>query len=282
MKKLSTIAFLCLATVFGAMAQKPTTVHLWPDGAPNTNGCEGAEKIKNGTVSNVSDPTITVYPSKKPNSKAVIQCPGGGYAYESMGWGEYAPIFNNWDVTYVVLKYRLPNGGHDDVPLSDLQQAVRIVRKNAKEWNVNPNAIGVMGSSAGGHLAASASNFYTHDSKPDFQILLYPVITMDEKLTHAGTRKHLLGENPTPEKIERYSLDKHVSEATPRAFIVLSSDDRAVPPINSINYYLALINNKVSATMHIYPTGGHGFGMLDYMPWKYQWVMELEKWLTTF
>jgi acetyl esterase/lipase len=282
MKRLSIILTLTLIFSLNLQAQKPIIVHLWPNGAPNSNGCEGNEKETKSIVTNITDPTITVYPSKRANSKAIIQCPGGGYAFESNGWGAYAPVFNNWDITYIVLKYRLPNGGHDEATLSDVQEAVRIVRHNAREWNINPNEIGIMGSSAGGHLAAMASNLYTADSKPDFQILLYPVITMEEKYTHAGTRKNLLGPDPTPEKVKRYSMNLQVSEYTPRAFIVLSEDDKTVPPINSIDYYVALLNHNVSATIHIYPTGGHGFGMSETMPWRYQWISELEKWLTTF
>lgn len=282
MKSLKSVCtVLMLLASLGICAQKPIVVYLWPNGAPNDNGQVGEEIVTNSIVKNITKPNITIFPSSKPNSKAIIVCPGGGYAQESLGWDKMAPWMNSMNITEVILKYRLPNG-HPDALLSDVQEAIKLVREHAKEWNINPNQVGIMGSSAGGHLAAFASNYYTKESRPDFQVLLYPVITMDKKETHMGTREGLIGKNGSNKKAEKYSMELQVTENTPRAFIVLCSDDNVVPPVNSVKYYMALINHKVSATMHIYPIGGHGFGYSDKMFYKYQWTGELEKWLSTF
>lgn len=282
MKSLKSVCtVLMLLASLGICAQKPIVVYLWPNGAPNDNGQVGEEIVTNSIVKNITKPNITIFPSSKPNSKAIIVCPGGGYAQESLGWDKMAPWMNSMNITEVILKYRLPNG-HPDALLSDVQEAIKLVREHAKEWNINPNQVGIMGSSAGGHLAAFASNYYTKESRPDFQVLLYPVITMDKKETHMGTREGLIGKNGSNKKAEKYSMELQVTENTPRAFIVLCSDDNIVPPVNSVKYYMALINHKVSATMHIYPIGGHGFGYSDKMFYKYQWTGELEKWLSTF
>ena len=275
---------MMLLTSMCVFAQKPVVVELWPNGAPNDNGLTGEEKVSaNNHISNISKPTITVYPSHKANSKAIIMCPGGGYAFESMDSEGYnfAGWMNAINVTYVVLKYRLPNT-HSEVPVTDVHQAFTLVRQHAKEWNVDPHAVGIMGASAGGHLAATGANEFTPETRPDFQVLFYPVITMDLNVTHKGTRKYLLGENPSDEMIKRYSMDLQVTDNTPRALLILCNDDRSVPPINSIRYYTALLEHHVSASMHIYPTGGHGFGFHDSMLFKRQWTGELEKWLSTF
>ncbi|WP_347075197.1 alpha/beta hydrolase, partial [Bacteroides uniformis] len=178
-----------------------------------------------------------------------------------------------------VLKYRMPNG-HHEVPLSDAEQAIRMVREHAAEWGVNPQRVGIMGASAGGHLAASLATLYSSDkTRPDFQILFYPVISMQKGVTHGGSRKNLIGENPSQELEQKYSLERQVSPRTPQAFIMLSSDDDAVPPINGIGYFLALRDHKVPASLHAYPTGGHGWGFRDNFTYKRQWTEELEKWL---
>lgn len=278
------VLFLSLAFSSVLIAQKPVTVDLWPQGAPNDNGLKG-EEVRNPSffVSNVSKSSMNVYPSSTPNSKAIIICPGGGYAGQCFTYEgqDMAAWMNSIGVTFIVLKYRLPNFGHYEVPLSDVHQAIRLARKNCKEWNINPNEVGIMGASAGGHLAATAANFFDAETRPDFQVLLYPVITMKD-YTHRGSRENLLGKNPSKELIEKYSMELQVSNNTPRAFIVLSSDDNIVPPANSINYYMALLQHHVSATMHLYPIGGHGFGFRDDFIYKRQWTEELEKWLRTF
>lgn len=263
-------------------AQKPVEIPLWPNGAPNSNGLTGEqEDLNGGRVANVVNPTITVYRPAKPNGMTILMCPGGGYARLAMNHEghDMAPWFNAMGITYAVLKYRMPNG-HREVPLSDAEQAMRLIRKHAAEWGINPNRVGIMGASAGGHLAASLATLYgSEETRPDFQILFYPVISMVPGITHAGSRQNLLGDNPTKELEEAYSLERRVSPRSPQAFIMLSSDDGAVPPMNSIGYYLALNEQKVPATMHIYPVGGHGWGFRDNFTYKRQWTGELEKWL---
>lgn len=277
--------FLFLPLLFITMilsAQNSVELPLWPDGTPNTNGLTGEqEELGEGRIANVTCPTLTVYHPAKPNGMAVIMCPGGGYALLAMDHEghDMAAWFTTQGITYAVLKYRMPNG-HNEVPLSDAEQAIRLMRKYAKEWNVNPRRIGIMGASAGGHLAASLATLCGSDAtRPDFQILFYPVISMQQGVTHGGSRKNLIGETPSAELEQRYSLERQVSSRTPQAFIMLSADDTAVPPVNSINYFLALREQKVPATLHVYPTGGHGWGFRDSFTYKRQWTGELEKWL---
>lgn len=262
-------------------AQKPVVLTLWPDGAPNSNGLTGTEEdLNGGRVANVVNPTVTIYPAAKPNGVAIVMCPGGGYARLAMNHEghDMADWFNAQGITYAVLKYRMPNG-HDEVPLSDAEQAIRLVRQHAAEWGTDPHRVGIMGASAGGHLAASLATLYSsEETRPDFQILFYPVITMGIA-THGGSRINLIGENPAPELEQRYTLEKQVTERTPQAFIMLSADDNAVPPVNSLNYFTALCEHGIPASMHIYPTGGHGWGFRDSFPYKRQWTGELEKWL---
>ncbi|MBD5322809.1 MAG: alpha/beta hydrolase [Bacteroides sp.] len=227
------------------------------------------------------DPGMTVYRPAHPNGVAVIMCPGGGYSHQAAQHEghDMAQWMNAQGITYVVLKYRIPKGRYE-LPLQDAEQAVRLVRSHADEWGVDPSKIGIMGASAGGHLATTLATHYTDSlSRPDFQILFYPVVTMDEFYTHMGSRINLLGKNATPEQIAEYSNELHVNARTPRAFIMLSSDDRAVPAANSINYYMALVNNGVPASLHTYPVGGHGWGFRDSFPYKRQWTGELEKWI---
>ncbi len=263
-------------------AQKATEIPLWPNGAPNTNGLSGSqEDLENGRVANVVNPSITVYHPQHPNGTVILMCPGGGYARLAMNHEghDMAAWFNAQGITYVVLKYRMPNG-HHKIPLSDAEQAMKYIRRHAKAWKINPNSVGVMGASAGGHLAATLATLYSGaDTRPDFQILLYPVISMVPGITHAGSRTNLLGEHATPKLEEAYSLERHVSSKSPRAFIVLSADDKAVPPINGIAYFLALNDQQVAASLHIYPTGGHGWGFRDSFTYKRQWTEELEKWM---
>ena len=233
--------------------------------------------LENGRVSNVSDPTLTIYPAKEGNGISIISCPGGGYIHLAMNHEghDMASWFNGQGITLAVLKYRMPNT-HHDVPLSDALQAIRIMKEHADEWKIDQ--VGIMGASAGGHLASTAATHFTEDSRPDFQILFYPVVTM-KNATHQGSKNHLLGENASQDLVELYSNELQVTPNTPPAFIMHSSDDRSVPVSNSLDYYSALIKNGVSATMHLYPIGGHGWGYNDYFIYKRQWTGELEKWL---
>ena len=281
MKRISLL--LMLLTGLSLMkAQEPIVISLWPDGAPNSNGLTGTEEdLKGGCVANVINPSITVYRPAKPNGMTIMMCPGGGYARLAMNHEghDMAPWMNALGITYVVLKYRMPNG-HDEVPLSDAEQAMRLIRQHAKEWGIDPQQVGVMGASAGGHLAASLATLYSSEAtRPDFQVLFYPVISMRPGITHAGSRSNLLGSDPKPELEEKYCLERRVNSRTPKAFLMLSADDKSVPPANSLGYFEALLAHQIPATMHIYPIGGHGWGFRDSFTYKRQWTEELEKWL---
>jgi acetyl esterase/lipase len=260
-------------------AQQKFEFSLWPNGAPNTNGIvEQESEARANRPTNITSPTLTVYVAKNSNGKAIVACPGGGYVHLAMDHEghDMAAWFNAQGITYAVLKYRMPNE-HHEVPLSDALQAIRLVRKHAEEWNIEK--VGIMGSSAGGHLASTAATHYTDDSRPDFQILFYPVISMDLSICHKGSRERLIGKIPTDELVQLYSNELQVSAQTPPAFIMHSSDDRVVPVENSLRYYQALVKNNVPASLHCYPTGGHGWGYNDNFKYKRQWTGELEKWL---
>ena len=224
-----------------------------------------------------TEATLTIYPAKKPNGQAIVACPGGGYAgiATTHEGHDMAAWFNTQGITYAVLHYRMPYGKHE-IPLSDAHQAIRYMRENAEKWGIDQ--LGIMGSSAGGHLASTAATHFTEETRPDFQILFYPVVTMTD-YTHQGSKDNLLGKNPSEELVKLYSNEWQVTEQTPPAFIMHSSNDDAVPVLNSINYYLALCKHGVWSSMHLYPVGGHGWGYNESFPYKAQWKDELEKWL---
>lgn len=259
-------------------AREPIVIKLWPDGAPNDN--EMRAQARDGALY-VAEPTLTVFPAERGNGLAIVACPGGGYwglAMEHEGTA-MADWMNRQGITYAVLRYRMPNG-HHEVPLSDAQEALRVMRRHADEWNVRK--LGIMGSSAGGHLASTAATrFADAATRPDFQILFYPVITMDPAFTHMGSHDNLLGKNPSGTLEEKYSNERQVRPDTPPAFILHCTDDDVVPVANAVAYYSALARNGVSASLHIYPTGGHGWGYNDSYAFKRQWTGELEKWLQT-
>lgn len=277
MKKLLFLSLLALS--MGMNAQKPIVVKLWPNGAPNNNGITVNEKVaENGHISLVSVPELIIYPASKPNGQAIIACPGGAYALLAMRHEgtDMASWFNNQGITYAVLKYRMPNG-HSEVPLSDAHQAIKYMREHQSDFKFTK--LGIMGSSAGGHLASTAATHYTPETRPDFQVLFYPVISMDPTITHMGSRTNLLGENPTKKDVELFSNELQITKDTPQAFIMQSSDDGAVPVANGINYYMALVKNHVPVSLHMYPIGGHGWGYNESFTYKPQWKAELEKWL---
>ena len=260
-------------------------VELWPNGAPNSNGVVYDQPVKAGQGTIDMKPGLKVVLPRKSDkpSKAVVVCPGGGYAmlatmHEGIMWNFF---FGRENVATIMLTYRLPHGNYE-VPASDVYQAIRIVKEHAKEWNIDPNQIGVMGSSAGGHLASTVATHAADDVRPAFQILFYPVITMDKRYTHMGTHDNLIGKDATPEMETLYSNEKQVTEKTPRAFIVLADDDDVVPSINSAWYFAALKDHGVPANMHVYPTGGHGFG--NSQSWKYNadMLQNLSDWLNSF
>lgn len=267
-----------VAFSLSAFAQKKTEILIYDEDPLTTTEAKLAA-IR--ATDYTKDPAITVYTPKNATGKTIVMCPGGGYTHEATGHEghDMADWFNSQGITYVVLKYRLPGKDHT-VPLADAEQAMRVVRRYAKELGVNPSKVGIAGASAGGHLASTLATHYSSpETRPDFQILFYPVVSMDAATTHMGSRINLLGDNPTDELVKKFSNELQVTPDTPKAFIMLSSDDGAVPPANSINYYNALLANKVGASLHSYPIGGHGWGFRDGFKYKRQWTEELEKWL---
>ena len=255
----------------GFFGPRVDTVKIWPNGAPNAyTAPEGAKS---------TEAYMEVYPAREPNGYCIIACPGGGYAMmsDTHEGRDFKEWFNARGYTFCLLEYRLPRG-HHDVPLSDLQEAIRIMR-GRKDLGIEH--VGVMGCSAGGHLASTAATHFTsQEDRPEFQILFYPVITMDLAYTHKGSYDGLLGENPSQELVDLYSNEKHVTPQTAPALIFLSSDDFLVPVHNSILYYEELVKNHVSASMHIYPTGGHGWGWSERI-FKPEFTSEMERWLNT-
>ena len=228
------------------------------------NGLTGPEDLPaNGNLGNISDlARFDLYFPKKPNGQMVVVCPGGGYhIVSSYNEGVYAADwFLDKGITVAVVKYRLPNG-HRFVPYADVANTFRYCREHAQEWGVNQ--IGVIGFSAGGHLAATASTLWEDAvTRPDFSILIYPVISLEVGVTHKGTHENLLGKNGMwkDHYMDRYCLEKQVCRFTPPTYIALCSDDTVVPAENSLRYYNALIDLDVPAEMHIWPSGGHGWG----------------------
>lgn len=282
-KSLMTVmALLCGVTVF---AQRQFELPLYPGGVPDDNGLEGQEVVAAGNrVGNVTNPTVTVCLPEGGgrNLPAVVVCPGGGYARLSMDNEGFAVAkwLNREGIAAVILKYRMPNG-HCTVPLSDAQAALEMTRAKASEWGIDPAKVGIMGFSAGGHLAATATTMFTSPAnRPDFSILIYPVITLDEEFTHWGTRTNLIGGKPNIPLVRKYSNELNVTPQTPTVFIALSDDDRAVPSKNSTLFYDALKANGVAAELHIYPTGGHGWGFANPgFKYREEFSASLRRWL---
>ena len=273
---------MCIFATLASSAQEPISIDLWQDGLPNSNGIDKTEPFDDSKQN--FKPSIRVYlPEKsKANGMAVVCLPGGGYTHLAVDHEGYdwAPYFNDLGFAFVVLKYRMP---HEvtDVPISDAKEALRIVRENAEKWGINPKKVGIMGSSAGGHLATTVATHSLPGTEPNFQILFYPVVTMDVNYTHNGSRQNLIGTNPTKETADLYSNDMQVSSNTPRAILLLSDDDKVVPSPNSANYYLALRRHNVPATMHIYPSGGHGWGCRKNFKYHNEMMADLTAWLKT-
>lgn len=257
-------------------------IKVWPDGAPHDNGLQSQEdRSRPGTVFANAEALLTVYPADKPNGKIVMMCPGGGYTHLATGHEghDMAAWFNSLGITYAVLEYRMP-AGNRIIPFEDAEQGMRILRENARKWGGDPKKIGIAGASAGGHLAATVATMHTDSvTCPDFQILFYPVISMENGITHGGSRESLLGSHPDDDLVRAYSLQNSVGADTPPAFIMLSADDKVVVPENSLDYAGRLIEYGIPVDMHIYPAGGHGWGFKDRFPYKKLWTMELEYWL---
>lgn len=289
----ATLMLATLLTSASALADT-TVIPLWPEGVPQAKTNLGAEKNVEGRISNVSVPTLTVYGPAvdRPNGTAVIICPGG--AYGMLSTQREGVQFANWlstlGVTSFVLKYRMAEFGHP-APLQDVLRAVRLLRSRAAEFKINPDRIGVMGSSAGGHLAASSGTLFDHaagktgasldaeKARPDFLILMYPVITMKDPETHAGSRKNLLGSQPSAEMLKLMSLELQVTASTPPTLLIHTQEDQAVPVENSLLFYQALTRAKVPAEMYLFERGSHGMGMRDGLGTTSAWARRAEEWL---
>lgn len=288
------LSFLLTSLAVGAAAAGPTVIPLWPEGVPGAKDI-GPERLgEGGRISNVSEPTLTVFGPAvdRPNGTAVIVCPGGGYTIVSneREGVQFAHWLSTLGVTTFVLKYRMQEFGHP-APLQDVLRAVRLVRSRAAEFKIDPTRIGVMGSSAGGHLAASSGTLFDHaagrtgaaldstSARPDFLILMYPVISMDDPVAHAGSRKALLGATPTPALLQLMSLEKQVTAATPPTLLIHTQEDRTVPVENSILFFQALTRAKVPAEMYLFEHGGHGMGMRDGLGTASEWPKRAEEWL---
>lgn len=299
-RKFKPLLFLTIAIMSFIISSAQTIIPLYkevPNSKPALSYKEKADTGKDGVIriSKVSVPEITIFKPLNSNKEntAVIICPGGGYsilAYNLEGT-DVAKILNSWGMTAVVLKYRLP----DDAimknksigPLQDAQRALQYVRAHADELNIDPQKVGIMGFSAGGHLASTASTHFEKayidnpknvSLRPDFSILGYPVISLTDSLAHMGSRQNLIGKNPLEALIKEFSNELHITKNTPPTFLVLADDDKGVNPENSIKYYEALLKNHVPAEMHIFQTGGHGFGthLLD---GKDNWMDLLKIWM---
>jgi acetyl esterase/lipase len=269
------ISALMSAAATVLSAAEPAVIPLWPEGVPGAKAI-GPEQNEGGHTWNVSEPTLTVYGPAvdRPNGTAVIVAPGGGYVRLSTDREgvQYANWLSTLGVTSFVLKYRMAEFGHP-APLQDVLRAVRLVRSRAAEFKVNPDRIGVMGSSAGGHLAASAGTLFDHpagrtgapldaiSARPDFLILMYPVITMEDPFVHAGSRHALLGAKPAPDLVQLLSVEKQVTASTPPTLLIHTQEDQTVPVENSILFFQALTRAKVPAEMYLFEHGTHGMGM---------------------
>ena len=272
-KKILLTFSLLLALAVSASAQKPFVVNLWQNGAPNDNG----------DIADTATMKVFLPRKEEATGRAVVICPGGGYQHLAMNHEGYdwAPFFNNMGIAAIVLKYRMPNG-NCDVPIADAEEAMKLVRRNANAWNIKADQVGIMGFSAGGHLASTIATHSKGDAKPDFQILFYPVITMLPDITHKGSHDNFLGKDAKKKDEKLYSNDAQVSRATPRAFIALCDDDHVVLPANGVNYYTELYRHDVPASLHVYPSGGHGFGIRDSFKFHNEMELELKAWLRSF
>jgi len=260
------------------------TIKLWPDGIPGSiTDPSYVEKITtvDGRITRcerVVNPDLSVFlpAPDKANGAAVLICPGGGYgalAFDHEG-NAIAKWLNDNGIAGIILKYRLPSDqimkDKSTGPLQDAQEAMRVIRRNASDWKIDPGKVGVIGFSAGGHLASTLSTHYAEkvyevkdnsSARPDFSLLIYPVVSFDTAITHRGSRNNLIGIKPDARLVERFSNELQITNETPPAFLVHSADDKAVPVMNSIGYFKGLQKNNIPAELHVFQKGGHGYGL---------------------
>ena len=304
MLRLISIAIVLFISVKALGQEK---LFLWPEGfVPNQEVSQEKEKITKADIiiiENVQNPSIEIYlPSKSIRTgKAVVICPGGAYGFLAYDWEgtDFAKALNAKGIAAFVLKYRLPTSASiidpKWAPLQDVQRAIRLVRSHAKRWDIDPTKVGIMGFSAGGHLASTLGTHYNRETldrlkdtidslsaRPDFMALIYPVITFDKKHYHGGSKNNLIGKYASTDLVNEFSNNLNVNSNTPPSFLVHSADDKAVPIANSLLFYSALIKNGVSAEMHLYPRGGHGFALArgkgsleDWPQLLFNWIHEL-------
>ncbi len=304
MTKLITTIFLLMS--FNTLLKSQQVIPLYEGKIPNAKPCNETDHEfidtswdKNGilTVDKITKPTLTIYeaPNEKRTSAAVVICPGGGYSILAAGHEgtDVAKAFNNAGITAFVVRYRLPKDecmtNKSFVPLMDAQQALYIARKNAKQYGIDSNKIGIMGFSAGGHLASTVGTHFNQpvrkelagaNLRPDFMLLIYPVISFNDSIGHRGSRDNLIGKNPDKNLVHLFSNEKQVTAQTPPTFLVHASDDDGVNPENSIRFYEALLKNKVPAEMHLYEHGGHGFGLHNKTT-EENWFQTCINWMKT-
>ena len=267
-----------------AKYQQDETIVLWDNAkAPHSNGLQGEAYEKEPyRLVNTTKAVLYVYNADpaKATGQAVVICPGGGYAKLSMDQEGY--LMAQWlaknGIAAFVLEYRLPNG-HKEVPLEDTVEAIRVVRKKAKKFNIDPKKVGVMGFSAGGHLAASVSNIPPVEDRPNFSILFYPVVIANHYTSHVGSYRNLLGKGFVQADADEFSMEKLASENTPPTILILSDDDTTVPAAGSAMYYAALRYHGVKAAMYVFPEGGHGWGNYDKFSYQKEWQHLLLRWL---
>lgn len=298
MKKLLSLSVTLICFALFTCAQ--TVMPLYPDSIPNSKPVPDEEKADTNAsgrimISNISRPTLTVYqpPKEKANGAAVIVIPGGGYRVVAAvhEGSEVAKRFNEMGVTAFVLKYRLPSDvtmvNKEIGPLQDAQRAIQLVRDRAKEWGIDKNRVGIIGFSAGGHLASTAGTHFNHayihagkktNLRPDFMILVYPVISLADSICHMGSRDNLLGKDPSPEKKAAYSNELQVTKKTPPTYLVHAEDDSTVKVQNMLLFATALQKNKVPFDFYLYEKGGHGFGLVNKTS-DVRWMDLVQEWM---
>ena len=265
------------------IAQQYDEVWIYPDGNfPERNGHEDDQP--NSTDRWTARPYMHIYqaPEELNTGRTVVCLPGGGYQHLSLvnEGSNWAPYFTGQGINFVVLAYRMPYG-HDLIPQTDVYDGIRYLQANAERLHIAPKEIGVMGFSAGGHLASTVATHAPADVRPAFQILFYPVVSMDTLKTHRGSHDNLIGRHAPQELVDLYSNEQQVDSLTPPAILILADDDRAVPSPNAVNYYLSLHAHGIPATMHVYPSGGHGFGFKETFAYHESMLQDLRDWLKT-
>lgn len=287
MKRLfSLLLVLCALPALAQDYGQDMTIKIWDNAtAPHSNEITAAETSNNNVIVNTTETVLYIFKADpaKATGHAMLVCPGGGYSSVCIEWEGYkvAQWLASQGVTCGVLKYRLPNG-HKEIPLEDTTEALRSMRRRSKELGFDPSKLGMMGSSAGGHLTAYTSNFAAFADRPAFTVLFYPVITGEEGLCHKGSFDHLLGKEASAYERAEYSMETRVTKNTPPTLILTSDNDTLVPTISSTRYYNALRKHGVKASLHIYPGGYHGFCMHDDVAFKPLWQQAMIEWIRSF